>query len=137
MYGASIEAMNIPQAFGPRFFRVTAICSFISAATTLCLIFLPRLYAPPQSFEENIKLFGNSIYSLRLWIYLLHPVVVMAAALGVAVSKLPAKAGAVAPGFLGFFIWGFTEMLQQALALVANHYAWRAGYGTAAEATGR
>jgi hypothetical protein len=127
--------MNIPQAFGPRFFRVTAICSFISAMTTLCLIFLPRLYARPQSFEENVLLFGNNIYTLRLWVYLAHPIFVMAAALGVAVSKLPARAGAVVPGFMCFFIWGFTEMLQQSLALVANHYAWRAGYSTADEAT--
>jgi hypothetical protein len=60
--------------FSPRFYRVAAICSFISAATTLCLIFLPRLYPRAASFEQNIALIENPIYTLRLWIYLFHPV---------------------------------------------------------------
>jgi len=127
--------MNIPAIFGPRFFRIAALCSMASAITTLGLIFLPKMYPRPQTFEENIALITNSIYTLRLWDYLVHPFLVVTAALGVAVAKLPARAAMVVPGFLGFCVWGFTEALQQSLALVANHYAWRAGYNAADEAT--
>jgi hypothetical protein len=127
--------MNIPAIFGPRFFRIAALCSFASAITTLGLIFLPRLYSPARTFEDNIALATNSIYTLRLWNYLVHPLLVMTAALGVAVAKLPSRAAMAVPGFLGFFIWGCTELLQQSLSLVANHYAWRAGYNAADEAT--
>jgi hypothetical protein len=127
--------MSFAPHFGPRFFRVVAVCSVISAVTTLGLIFLPRLYAPANTFEENLARASNVFYTLRLWVYLMHPVFVVAAALGVAVAKLPARAGMLVPGFLGFFVWGFTEMLQQSLSLVANHYAWRAKYFAADELT--
>lgn len=119
--------------FSPRFYRVAAICSFISAATTLCLIFFPRLYSRAANFEQNIALFENPIYTLRLWIYLFHPFFVLTAAMGVAVRLAPRHAALVLPGFLLWFVWAFTEMIQQSLALVANHYAWRAGYETADE----
>jgi hypothetical protein len=127
--------MNIPAIFGPRFFRIAALCSMASAVTTLGLIFLPRLYSPARTFEENVALVTNGIYTVRLWNYLVHPLLVMTAALGIAVAKLPARAAMVVPGFLGFFIWGFTEMLQQSLSLMANHYTWRAGDHAADEAT--
>jgi hypothetical protein len=119
--------------FSPRFYRVAGICSFISAATTLCLIFLPRLYPRAASFEQNIALIENPIYTLRLWIYLFHPVFVLTAAMGVAVRLASRRASLVLPGFLLWCLWAFTEMIQQSLALVANHYAWRAGYESANE----
>lgn len=119
--------------FSPRFYRITAICSFISAVTTLCLIFLPRLYPSPANFDENVALIHNPIYTLRLWVYLFHPVFVLAAAMGVAVRLAATRVSLVLPGFLFFSLWAFTEMLQQSLALVANHYAWRAAYEAAGE----
>src|SRR5262245_31999511 len=114
--------------FSSRFFRITAVCSFISAVTTLCLIFLPRLYPAPANLDENVALIHNPIYTLRLWVYLFHPVFVLAAAMGVAVRLAATRVSLVLPGFLFFSLWAFTEMLQQSLALVANHYAWRAAY---------
>jgi hypothetical protein len=53
--------------------------------------------------------------------------------MGVAARLASRHASLVLPGFLLWCLWAFTEMIQQSLALVANHYAWRAGYETANE----
>jgi hypothetical protein len=41
--------------FSRIFFRAAAVCSFLSAITTLLLIFLPRLYTPVVSFDDRIR----------------------------------------------------------------------------------
>jgi len=109
------------MTFSRSFYRVTAICSWLSVATTLALIFLPRFYGPVGSFEQRLELVSHPLYVLRAWVYLLHPFVVLAAALGVAVALRRAAPGAVTAGFLGFLLWAFTEAAQQTLTLVAFH----------------
>ncbi|MFN0152389.1 MAG: hypothetical protein ACKVU1_16920 [bacterium] len=106
------------MTFSRSFLRVTAICSFLSVATTLALIFLPRLYGPVDSFDKRIALVENPFYTLRAWVYLLHPFVVLPAALGIAVVLRRVASGAIAVGFLGFLLWAFTEAAQQVLTLV-------------------
>ncbi|MDH3266739.1 MAG: hypothetical protein OEM25_07225, partial [Gammaproteobacteria bacterium] len=105
--------------FSRSFYRTTAICSFLSVATTLALIFLPRFYGPADSFEQRMELVQHPVYILRAWTYLLHPFVVTAAALGVAVRLRRVAPGCMTVGFLGFLLWAFTEATQQALTLVA------------------
>ena len=39
--------------FSRRFYRAAAVCSAISAATTLMLIFLPRVYGPLRDFDAR------------------------------------------------------------------------------------
>ncbi|MDZ7639818.1 MAG: hypothetical protein U5J83_16470 [Bryobacterales bacterium] len=121
------------NSFG-RFYRATAICSFLSVASTLLLIFLPRLYDSGESFESRLARVGNPIYMLRAWVYLLHPFVVLAAALGVAMAMRRLSGGAAAAGFLCFLLWALTEAGQQALTLVAYH-GWAGAYATADVAT--
>src|SRR5678816_1967991 len=58
--------------FSRTFFRVAAVCSFLSAITTLGLIFLPRLYQPVASFDERMALFDNAAYLTRSWVCLLY-----------------------------------------------------------------
>jgi hypothetical protein len=118
----------------PRFFRVAALASFASAITTLGLIYLPEFYAPGQGFEARMARVHDPAYQLRAWIYLLHPFLVLTAALGVALA-LRARAGVLAlAGFLGFLLWGFTEAGQQTLTLFAFD-PWREAYATADAAT--
>jgi hypothetical protein len=121
--------------FSPRFYRGAAICSFLSALTTLGLIFLPRLYSAPD-FDARMALLQNPAYVLRSWIYLIHPFLVVTAALGVAARCQASAGGAATLGFLGFGLWGATEAAQQALTKVALDRTWRAAWPTA-DAAGR
>jgi hypothetical protein len=116
--------------FARTFYRATAVCSFISAATTLLLIFLPKFYGPVTSLELRIEVVEHPLYQLRAWAYLLHPFMVMTAALGVAAALRRTASGTVVPGLLGFLLWGFTEAAQQTLTLTAFH-RWAAAYRTA------
>jgi hypothetical protein len=119
--------------FSGRFYRGAAVCSFVSAITTLGLIFLPRLYQPVSGFEERMALTQNPAYVLRSWVYLLHPFLVVTAALAVAARCRFRAGGAASLGFLGFGLWGATEAAQQTLTLVALDRTWRAAWTTADE----
>ena len=112
------------------FYRTAAVCSVISAVTTLLLIFLPKFYGPLASLQDRIDAVQHPLYQLRAWAYLVHPFLVMTAALGVAAALRRVAAGTVVPGFLGFLLWGFTEAAQQTLTLTAFH-RWAAAYRTA------
>jgi hypothetical protein len=122
------------MVFTRNFYRATAVCSCISAVTTLLLIFPPKFYGPVTSLELRIELVDHPLYQLRAWAYLLHPFMVMAAAVGVAAALRRTAASTVVPGLLGFLLWGFTEAGQQSLTLTAFH-RWAAAYRTADMAT--
>jgi hypothetical protein len=114
----------------PRFYRVAAFCSFVSVATTLCLIFLPALFEPAPDFAARMGRVHEAPYVFRSWIYLLHPFLVFTAALGLAFAihgRAPVLAIA---GMAGFTLWAFTEAGQQTLTLFAFdrwRLAWHAG----------
>ena len=116
--------------FTRNFYHATAVCSCISAATTLLLIFPPKFYGPVTSLGLRIELVDHPLYQLRAWAYLLHPFMVMTAAVGVAAALRRTAAGTVVPGLLGFLLWGFTEAAQQTLTLTAFH-RWAEAYRTA------
>ena len=114
----------------PRFFRAAAVCSMLSAITTLGLIFLPSFYAPGDGFEARMARVDDPVYQLRAWIYLVHPFLVLTAALAIA-WLVKARAPALAAiGLLGFVLWAFTEAGQQTLTLFAFD-PWREAYATA------
>jgi hypothetical protein len=116
--------------FTPRFYRFAAVCSVISAVTTLMLIFLPRFFAPVEGFEARMGRVHDPAYQVRAWAYLLHPFVTVTAALAVAMRLRKHCASLVIPGFLGFALWGATEAAQQTLTLFAFdrwREAWLAG----------
>ena len=121
--------------FSTRFYRATAICSFVSAVTTLCLIFLPKFYGPAASIDARVALIHHPLWQLRAWAYLLHPFMTLTAALGVAVALRRSAPGAIIAGFLGFLLWAFTEAAQQALTLTVFQ-RWAAAYPQA-DAAGR
>jgi hypothetical protein len=113
--------------FPPSFYRTAAVCSWLSVATTLLLIFLPEWYTPGNSFEARMARVQDPAYVLRSWVYLLHPFLVVTAALGVALRLRDVAPAWVLPGFLGFLLWGGTEAAQQALTL-STFDPWRLAY---------
>jgi hypothetical protein len=116
--------------FTPAFYRVTAICSFASAVTTLGLIFLPEMFAPAENFAARMARVSDPVYRAYAWVYFVHPFLVVAAALGVAMRLRREAAPLVVPGLLAFLLWGATEAGQQALTVMAFNpwrLAWLAG----------
>jgi hypothetical protein len=116
--------------FTPAFYRTVALCSIASAITTLCLIFLPGLFAPADDFAGRMARVNDPVYRLYAWVYFAHPFLVMAAALGVSMRLRREAATLVVPGLLAFLLWGATEAAQQAMTLFAFNpwrLAWLAG----------
>jgi hypothetical protein len=115
------------MVFPPRFYQAAALCSVLSAVTTLLLIFLPYFYAPGGTFELRMARVNDPAYAVRSWDYLIHPFLTMMAALGVAARLRRTAAGLVVPGLLCFLLWGVIEASQQALTLAAFD-RWRHAY---------
>jgi hypothetical protein len=120
--------------FNASFYKAAAICSALSAVTTLLLIFLPRFFIPVDTFDERMARVHEPAYVLRSWAYLVHPFLVLMAALAIAMRIRRTASAAAIIGLLGFCLWGFTEAGQQTLTLFAFD-EWRAAYATADEAT--
>ena len=118
----------------PRFFRVAAVCSVLSAVTTLLLIFLPDFFAPVQDFAGRMHRVHEGAYQMRAWVYLVHPFLVFTAALGLALAVRQRAPVLALVGLLGFALWAFTEAGQQTLTLFAFD-RWRLAWDAADEAT--
>jgi hypothetical protein len=118
----------------PSFYRSVAVCSILSAVTTLGLIYLPELYRPVEGFEGRMTRVEDPAYALRSWVYLVHPFITFAAALGVALRIRAVRPVATIIGVAGFALWAANEALQQTMTLFAFD-KWRAAYFAADEAT--
>lgn len=119
--------------FGPTFYRTAAICSVLSAVTTLGLIFLPNFFTPVDGFEERMARVHDPAYTLRAWIYFIHPFLVLMAGIAIAMRIRTLAAAFAVVGLLGFMLWSFTEAAQQTLTLFAFD-RWREAFATADEA---
>jgi hypothetical protein len=111
-----------------RFVQVAGICFALSSVTTLGLIFLPQLTPAAPDFEARTRLIFNGVYMVHRWIALVHPLIVLVGALGVAVVRYREAAGTAMTGFMFFLLWAATEGIQQALTLVAVDWTWRPQY---------
>jgi hypothetical protein len=118
----------------PAFYRSVAVCSILSAVTTLGLIFLPDFYQPAEGFEGRMRRVDDPAYALRSWVYLVHPFITFAASLGVGVRIRAVRTAAAVNGIAGFARWASNEALQQTMTLFAFD-TWRAAYFAADEAT--
>jgi hypothetical protein len=118
----------------PSFYRSVALCSILSAITTLGLIYLPEFYQPAEGFEGRMRRVDDPAYVLRSWVYLVHPFITFAAALGVGLRIRTLRSAAAIIGIAGFALWACNEALQQTMTLFAFD-KWRAAYFAADEAT--
>lgn len=120
--------------FGPTFYRTAAICSVLSAVTTLGLIFLPHFFAPVDGFEARMARVHDPAYVLRSWVYFIHPFLALMAGIAIAARIRTLATAFAVVGLLGFILWGFTEAAQQAMTLFAFD-KWRVAFATADAAT--
>ncbi len=120
--------------FGQEFYRTAAVCSVLSAVTTLLLIFLPDFFAPAEGFEGRMARVHDPAYQLRSWVYFFHPFITLMAALAVATRIRHFKPGLAVVGLLTMMLWAFTEAAQQGLTLFAFD-KWRVAFATADDAT--
>lgn len=118
----------------PSFYRSVAVCSIVSAVTTLGLIYLPGFYQPADGFEGRMARVHDPAYVLRSWVYFVHPFITFAAALGVGLRIRALRSAAAIIGISGFALWACSEAGQQTLTLFAFD-KWRVAYATADEAT--
>lgn len=118
----------------PSFYRSVAVCSIVSAVTTLGLIYLPEFYRPAEGFEGRMARVHDPAYVLRSWVYFVHPFITFAAALGVGLRIRALRSAAAIIGIAGFALWACTEAGQQTLTLFAFD-KWRTAYFAADEAT--
>lgn len=131
---AQITSKWRPMTFKPSFYRSLALCSILSAITTLGLIYLPEFYQPAEGFEGRMRRVDDPVYVLRSWVYLVHPFITFAAALGVGLRLRALRSAAAVIGVAGFALWASNEAAQQTLTLFAFD-KWRAAYFAADEAT--
>jgi len=132
--GCRAAELKVAMKFIPAFYRSLALCSVLSAVTTLGLIFLPQFYQPVEGFEGRMMRVDDPAYVLRSWVYLVHPFITFAAALGVALRIRTLRPAAAVIGIAGFALWASNEALQQTVTLFAFDQ-WRAAYFAADEAT--
>lgn len=107
--------------------------SWLSAITTLGLIFLPSLFAPVEGFDGRMQRVHDGWYQLRAWIYLVHPFITGFAGLAVCLRIRATASAAALIGAIGLSIWAFTEALQQCVTLFAFD-PWRIAYTAGDEA---
>src|SRR5262245_33608272 len=122
------------MTFAPSFYRSAAVCSILSAITTLGLIYLPEFYQPVEGFEGRMRRVDDPAYALRSWVYLVHPFLTFTAALAVGLRIRALRSAAAVIGVAGFALWACNEALQQTMTLFAFD-KWRAAYFTADETT--
>jgi hypothetical protein len=120
---------------GSPFLRMAALCWMVSSLTTLCLIFLPYFYAPVDG--DPVGRFLDPVYMARVWVALVHPLIVLVGAVGVAAVRLGAAPGWAAGGFVFFLLWAGVEAVQQGLTLVTLNWTWRAEYLHSVDAAAR
>ena len=128
---------EMPGRVSPGFVKLTSICAFFTVLTTLVVHWVPRLWEGINSFDAEVKLQHNPIYMTRLWIVLLHCVLVVIS-MAVIPRLLAGKSRLIALfGFGSYVMFAFVEMLRTSLSIFAVNRAWRAGYEIATDPSKR
>ena len=73
----------------------------------------------------------------RVWVALLHPLIVLVGAMGVFAARAAVAPGAAFCGLVFFLLWAGTEAVQQSLTLVTLNWTWRTEYLQTADAAAR
>jgi len=124
-----------PERVSPAFIRVASICALATALTTIAVHWLPDLWNNATTFESRLQLRHNAIYTGRLWLVLIHCVLVV-----VSMAAIPCLLSGVARliamfGFGSYVIFAFVEILRTSLSIFAVNRAWRGGYESSGDET--
>jgi hypothetical protein len=124
---------NVPVRVSAGFVRFASICALLTALSTLAVHWLPELWSDATSFEAELRLRHNPIYMCRLWIVLLHCVLVVISM--AAIPQLVANNRRIVAlfGFGSYVMFAFVEMLRTSLSIFAVNRTWRAGYELTAD----
>jgi hypothetical protein len=123
----------LPERVSPAFMRVASICAILTVLTTVAVHWLPDLWSNLMTFESRVQLRHNAIYMGRLWIVLVHCVLVVISMAAIP-SLLTGTSRLIALFGLGsYVVFAFVEMLRTSLSIFAVNRAWRAGYETSAD----
>jgi hypothetical protein len=118
----------LPERVSPAFIKVASICAILTAVTTVAVHWLPDLWSSATTFESRVQLRHNPIYMGRLWIVLIHCVLVV-----ISMAAIPCLLNGVARtiaifGFGCYVVFAFVESLRTSLSIFAVNRSWRAGY---------
>ena len=119
---------QLPGRASPAFVRLASICALLTALTTLAVHWLPNLWKDATTFEAQLQLRHNPIYFGRLWIVLLHCVLV-----AISMAAIPLLLSGTSKlvalfGFGSYVMFAIIEMLRTSLSIFAVNRAWRSGY---------
>jgi len=89
---------------------------------------MPHLWADTGTFERQLDLRNRGLYLTRLWIVLIHCLLVVVSMYAVCLLSVRAKPGWAGLGFLAFFVFALTEIFRTSLALFALNRSWRTRY---------
>ena len=89
---------------------------------------MPHLWADVGTFEKQLDLRNRGLYLTRLWIVLIHCLLVVVSMYAVCLLSVRAKPGWAGLGFLAFFVFALTEIFRTSLALFALNRTWRTKY---------
>jgi hypothetical protein len=120
----------LPERVSTAFIKVASICAMATALTTIAVHWFPDLWSNATTFESRVQLRHNAIYMGRLWIVLIHCVLVVISMAAI-VCLLNGRAWVIAMfGFGSYVMFAFVEILRTSLSIFAVNRAWRTGYET-------
>ncbi len=123
----------LPERVSPAFIRVASICAMATALTTIAVHWLPDLWSSATTFESRVQLRHNAIYMGRLWIVLIHCLLVVISMAAIP-CLLKGTARLIAMFGLGSYVmFAFVEILRTSLSIFAVNRAWRGGYETSSD----
>ena len=116
-----------PERVSPVFVKIASICAILTGLSTIAVHWLPDLWSSATTFESAVQLRHNAIYMGRLWIVLIHCVLVV-----ISMAAIPCLLNGVARliamfGFGCYVVFAFVESLRTSLSIFAVNRAWRAG----------
>jgi hypothetical protein len=131
LHGATSDIL--PERVSPAFIKIASICAILTAFTTIAVHWLPDLWSNAMTFESRVQLRHNAIYMGRLWIVLIHCVLVV-----ISMAAIPCLLNGAARliamfGLGSYIMFAFVEILRTSLSIFAVNRAWRGGYENSAD----
>ncbi len=119
--------------FSRGFLRFAAVCALLTAGTTVAVHWLPAFWAGATTFEAQLALRENPVYLARLWLVLLHCVLVVISMYAVGFRRLREAPALVGLGFLAYVVFAFCEIVRTTFAIFAVNRMWRTQFAGAAD----
>lgn len=124
------------MAADPSLSKVAGASAILTVFTTLAIHLLPNLWEGVRSFEEQVDLRTNPLYIGRLFVVIVHCLLVVVSMYGVR-AQVAGAGSLLTLGFLAFVVFAYTEILRTSLGIFALNRTWRAAYAGATDPSAR